>query len=321
MLYLSDADVQRLLPMETCIELMEKLFQQDQQGLVENRPRQHLVLPGGGFHRTIIGGAYGFNAFGLKSYAATSPPPRYIVLLYNATTGALQAIVDAKYLGQLRTGAVAAVATKHMARPGSSSIGIIGTGREARSQFEAMTHVLSIKQVKCYSRTEERRNAFAEEMSSQFKIEVTPVSSGEECVKGADIVITITNAAAPVLQGAWLEPGMHLNAVGATSSVYRREIDEVAVNRAGTVVVEDLEQVKSEAGELIHAAQRGLLRWSKVLELRQVVSRETPGRRNPEEITLFKSLGVASEDMAGAAYALQKAREQGIGIELPIPER
>lgn len=321
MLYLSDADVQRLVPMDTCIGLMEELFVQDERGLVENRPRQHLVLPGGGFHRTIIGGAYGFNAFGLKSYAATSPPPRYMVLLYNATTGALEAIVDAKYLGQLRTGAVAAVATRRMARPDSSTIGIIGTGREARSQLEAMTYVMSIRSVRCYSRTEERRNGFAKEMSEKFKLEVTPVTTGEDCVKGVDVVITITNSSTPVLQGDWLEPGMHLNAVGATSSVYRREIDEVAVKRAGTVVVEDLDQVKSEAGELIHAVQRGLLRWSKVLELRQVVSGKAAGRQSADEITLFKSLGVASEDMAGAAYALQKAREQGIGIELPIPER
>ncbi|HEV7665941.1 MAG TPA: ornithine cyclodeaminase family protein [Chloroflexota bacterium] len=321
-LYLNDTDVQQLLPMDTCIEVMEEVFQDAANGLTENRPRQHLALPSGGFHRVMAGGAYGprFGAFGLKSYAAVKGGPRYMVLLYDAATANLSAIVEAKYLGQVRTGAVAGLATRHMARPDATQLAMIGTGREARSQLEAMVAVRSIQRVTCYSRTAERRDAFAQEMSARFDVEVTAFDTAEACVSGADIVCTITSTNTPVFFGAWLQPGMHLNAVGATS-LYRQEIDAETVRRADTVVVEDVEQAREECGELIYAAERGLLRWPTVVELRHVVSGVQPGRRSAEAITLYNALGVASEDVAAAAYVYQQAQRNACGIELPIPAR
>jgi ornithine cyclodeaminase/alanine dehydrogenase-like protein (mu-crystallin family) len=323
MLYLDDNDVDTLLPMKDCLEVIETLFRQESEGLVENRPRQTVQVRYG-FHRAMMGAAFGFNAFGLKTYTPSRLPDgrggmRYLVLLYDFPTGALSAIVEARRLGELRTGAAAGVATKYLARPDAETVGMIGTGREARAQLDAMCGVRPVKRVRAYSRTPERREAFAQEMSARFGIEVTAVASGEEAVRGADIVVTITSTNTPVLEGAWLQPGTHLNAVGATS-IARREIDEEAVRRADRVVVESREQAQQECGELIYAAERGMLRWNRVLELGQVVGGEAGRRTGADEITLFDSLGVGSEDVAAAACVLQRARERGMGREVPIPE-
>ena len=307
--------------MDACIDLMEKLFRDEAAGLAESRPRQHLSPPSGGFLRVMIGAAYGEDAFGLKTYAAVRGGPRYLVLLYRASTAELLAIVEARYLGQVRTGAAAGVATRYLARPDATRLAIIGSGREARAQLEAMLEVRSIESVRCYSRSAERREQFAREMTSKFGVSVEAVQTGTECVAGADVVCTITSANTPVLEGAWLEPGMHLNAIGATS-LYRREIDAEAVRRADRIVVENIEQAKHECGELIYAAERGSLRWPTVLELRQLVGGEgIAGRRQPDEITLFDGLGVAAMDVAGAAHVYRQAQATGMGVELPIPAR
>lgn len=323
MLYLSNSDVQDLLPMAECLRVMEDLFRQEAEGQVENRPRQTLQLPvssgAAAFHRLMMGGVFAMGAFGFKSYTPSRPGGmRYYVLLHDLTSGALTAFVEARRLGELRTGAVSALAARYMARPRSQSVAIIGTGREARTQLEAICAVHAVRRVKAYSRTAERREAFAREMSERLGVEVVPVSSGAECVAGCDIVVTITSASTPVLEGSWLEPGMHVSAVGATS-LARRELDEEAVRRADRIVVENREQAQQECGELVFAAERGLLRWQRVLELWQVVSGAAPGRQSPEEITLFDSLGVASEDVAAAAYVVEKARQQGWGREVDIP--
>jgi ornithine cyclodeaminase/alanine dehydrogenase-like protein (mu-crystallin family) len=243
---------------------------------------------------------------------------RYYVLLHDLATGALTAFVEAKRLGELRTGAVSGLATKYMARADASRVGIIGTGREARAQIDAMVAVRPIQLVKAFSRGAEHREAFAKEIATRHNMEVVPVDTAAEAIRDTDIVITITSASAPVLQGDWLEPGQHLNAIGATSLI-RREIDDTAVRRSDRIVVESREQAQIECGELIYAAERGLLRWHRVHELSQVVSGVTPGRTNADEITLFDSLGVASEDVATASYVLKKAREQGRGREVDIP--
>jgi ornithine cyclodeaminase len=162
-------------------------------------------------------------------------------------------------------------------------------------------------------------------MSEKHGIEVVPVDSGEACVSEADVVTTITSANEPVLLGQWLRPGTHINAVGATS-MNRREIDEEAVGRSTTIIVEHLPQAEAELGELHYAAKMGRFSWDTVRELKDVVGGAMPGRRSDDEITLFDSIGVGAEDVALATYALKKARERSIGIEMPfeppyVPQR
>ena len=163
----------------------------------------------------------------------------------------------------------------------------------------------------------QRREGYAAEMSEKLGLPVTAVESGEECVRDADIVVTITNARDPVLNGDWLSPGTFICGVGATTPE-RRELDEEAVRRCGTIVIEHLPQAQAECGELRHAVEQGDLSWDLVVELKDIVSAAVPGRRSAEEITLFDTIGIGSEDVALAAFALEKARLHSCGQELPI---
>lgn len=311
-LHLSDAEVSSLLSMDECIRVLEDLFVLESQGLAENTPTTEFYPPRG-FFRLKAGALWASNLVGFKAYGAGR---RRLIFVFDMAEG-LQGIVDAVALTQVRTGAVSALATRYMASPDASSVGIIGTGKEARTQLEALSRVRKLSYVKAYSRKPENRDAFAAEMSERLNVEVRAVASGEEAIRGADIAVTITSANEPVLFGDWLSEGMHICAVGATTP-YRRELDEVAVGRASTVVVEHLPQAEAECGELIYAAMRAKLRWGTVRELKDVVSGAIPGRVRDAEITLFDSIGVGTEDVAVAAYLLEKARKQSIGKTIDL---
>jgi ornithine cyclodeaminase/alanine dehydrogenase-like protein (mu-crystallin family) len=168
--------------------------------------------------------------------------------------------------------------------------------------------------VKVYSRSPENRARFCLEMSAQLNdVNITPVEKPEE-VAEADIIVTITSSREPVLQGAWLKPGAHVNAAGG-NSILRRELDDEAIKRSSFIAVDSLDQAKIEAGEFVAAVEKGLLTWERVKELRHVVNGEMRGRTNDQEITLFKSLGIAIEDVATAAVVYRKAKEQKVGKE------
>jgi len=238
-------------------------------------------------------------------------------MLYSLEDGGLEAIVEARDLGQIRTGAASGVATKFMAREDASTIGIIGSGWEARSQIAAMNEVRHISHVKTYSRTAEKRNAFASEMREVHGLDVDAVDTAEECVRDVDILITITSSDEPVLEGSWIAQGTHVNGIGATGT-NRRELDIEAVDRADLVVVENMDQARADCGELIYAEKNGTFDWSKAIELSSVVTNEASGRPSNDSITLFDALGVGTEDLAAAAIVLKKAKEQGIGTKLPL---
>jgi len=311
-LYLSNAEVRSLITVDEAAQRIEELFLQEAAGQVANRPTTELPLPRG-FFRLKAGMTPGFGSYGFKAYGTG----RYTVFVYNIENNALEGVVDAHGLTEIRTAAVSAVGAKHMARPASRTLGIIGTGREARAQLPAICALLPIASVKAYSRSAEHRDLYAQEMRLTLGISVTAVSSGEECVRGSDIVVTMTNARDPVLAGSWLTPGTFICAVGATTPE-RRELDEEAVRSAGTIVVEHLPQAQAECGELRHAVERGDLDWNHVTELKDIVSGHIAGRKSDEEITLFDTIGIGSEDVALATCALAKARERGCGVELPI---
>jgi ornithine cyclodeaminase/alanine dehydrogenase-like protein (mu-crystallin family) len=315
-LYLTNEDVAELLPIADCIETMDKLFRDEAAGLAESFPRQTLNLPRG-WHRTMSGGAYGHGAYGLKTYGAVEGRPRYRVLLFSLADGALEAILDAKNLSQIRTAAVSGVATRYMAREDAATIGIIGTGFEARGQIEAIAAVRPIRRVLAYSRSAENRDSFAAIMSDRLGIDVAAADSAEVAVRDADIVVTVTKSADPVLRAEWLKPGAHLNAVGATA-LTRREIDIDTVRASTLVAVENLEQARLECGELIWAHEHKALAWNRVAELSRIVSGAVPGRPSPEALTQFNSLGIAAEDIAAAAEVVARAKAAGRGVVLPI---
>ena len=215
------------------------------------------------------------------------------------------------------TGAASGVATKYMARQDASSVGVLGSGAYAPDQLLAVCAVRDIGSVKVFSRTPERREAFATNMSTKLGIDVLAVESAEDCVRDVDVLITITNSPTAVFSGEWLSPGTHINAAGAMRPT-RRELDDEAVKRANVIVTDDVDQARFECGDLIFPIERRLLGWEQVHNLWEVVSGTKPGRNADSDITLFESQGMALEDIAACIRVYQLAREKGVGQELRI---
>lgn len=310
-LFLREADVAALATLDDVIDVVERAFAELGNGRAVNRPRQRVVVEGSMLH-VMSAGIPAWGVLGLKSYAVTREGARFLSLLYSASTGELLSMMEANTLGRLRTGAASAVATKHLARADAGSLGLIGTGGQARSQVEAISRVRPIALVKAYSRAESRRQAFAEEMTHVLGADVVAVDSAEEAVADVDVIATITNAREPVLHGAWLRPGVHINAAGS-NSLQRRELDGDAVLRADRIVVDSREQAHAEAGDLAEPIQDGRLTWDQIDELSEVVAGKRPGRVTDKEITLFESLGIALEDVATMHLVYERARAAGVG--------
>ena len=313
-IFLREEDVVRLLPMNEAIEVVEQGFMEQGNGTGVNLPRERAQAGETGL-TMMVAVLGGLGVGGFKTMGAGKP----LVMLYGGEPRQVLAVMEAGNLGQIRTGAASGVATRHMAREDASSVGIIGTGFQAMSQLAAVCAVRPIRTVRAYSRTTERREEFCRDMSDSLGVEVSPVASAQEAVLGADIAIAITNVRTldPVLLGDWLEPGMHINAAGA-NSLNRRELDDAAVARCSVIVADDVSQAMIECADLVIPIGSGLLDWSAVLELGQVVTGRSPGRATDDDITLFESQGIALEDVAAAAHIFRRAQEEGIGVPLPF---
>ena len=317
-LFLNEEEVAGLLPMDECIQALDRAFAHAGQGDTEVKPRSRMVMPNGMFH-FLAAADSGAGVFGYKAYPsfAASGGAKMMVMLYDYETGHLLACMEGGRLGQIRTGAASGLATRYMANEDAAKVAVIGSGRQARTQLEAVCAVRKVSQAKVFSRRQERREEFAQRMTDSLGIDVKPVESGQECVGDADIVLVITSSREPVLQGEWLKEGAHINAAGGNHWM-RREIDQDTVERSQVIVVDDLEQAKIECGDLIWPQSRGVFRWEMAHELQDVVSGKITGRPTPQAITLFESMGIGLEDIAAAQVVYQKAVEQGIGQELPF---
>ncbi len=311
-LYLTEADVDRLFDMDAALYAVESSLFHQSGGNAINQPRQRLNAGPDTHVNTMMASDGVWGVFGFKTYTFAGGVYNFFVFLSDSRTGAQLAIIEANRMGQLRTGAATGVATSFMARPEASSVGVIGSGFQARTQLEAVSKVRELRRVKVYSPDRERRSAYALEMSDRLGLDVAPVQSAREAVSEAEIVITITSSRTPVLYGDWLEPGMHVIAAGGADP-YVSELDFAAVERADLIVVDDRNQSRIESGELMMPASRGLLIWERTRELWEVVSGQASGRENTEDITLFKSLGMALWDVASAKVVYDRAVEQGIG--------
>ena len=315
-LFLTEDEVTRLLTMAEALEAVEEAFRQHGQGNAVNRPRARVRVPQGILH-VMAAGLPPEGVLGFKVYTAFGGAVRFHVHLYSAEDGHLLALMEADRLGQIRTGAASGVAAKYLARPDASVVGIFGTGWQARSQLQAVCAVRKVREVRAYGRDAARRAAFCREMEAAHQVLVRPAPEPRAVVEGADIVITITTAKAPVFDGRWLHPGTHLNAAGSNFP-QKQEIDEAAVAAARLIVVDSKEQAQIECGDLIAPISRGLLSWDRVHELGEVVAGKIPGRERPGDITLFESQGLALEDMAVAAVVYRKALREKVGRELPL---
>jgi alanine dehydrogenase len=314
MLYLTEQDVTDLLTMQDALEAVESALKAQATGDATNESRRR-VRANNAILMTMSGAIASRNVFGLKAYSVARGKARFHVSLYDTMTGELLALIEADKLGQMRTGAASGIATKYLARDDAKTVGIYGTGWQAQSQLAAVCAVRKIESVKVYSRSEEKRNAFSEAMSRELGIaNIAPVIE-PEAAADSDILITITSSREPVLKGAWIQAGTHINAAGG-NSILRSEVDDEAIKRANFIAVDSKDQARMEAGEFVFPIEKGLLTWERVQEVCHVVNGVVRGRKNAADITLFKSLGLAIEDIATATLVYRKAVEQKIGKEI-----
>jgi len=316
MLLLSETDVQQLLPMEKAIERVEASFLAQHQGEAINRSRERIILPHSSLHY-MAAALPGEKLVGIKAYMVSRSAWRFVVLLFDSESSDLLAMIEADHLGRIRTGAASGVATRYMARADASQVGLIGAGRQARTQLEAVARVRRVTDVRVFSRDPERRLAFSREMGERLGVNVTPAETAEDATRPADIVITATTSAQPLLFGDWLRPGTHINAIGANMA-NRREVDQRTLGRAALVAVDSLAQSKEEAGDLIQGFAQLARGWERVVELHEIVAGLRPGRSSHEEISLFKSNGIALWDVAVAGHVYREARRQGRGEEVAL---
>lgn len=314
-LYLREEEVQALLSMPDALDAVEGAFRALGTGDATNGSRRRIQAPPSMLNVMPAGWA-SRGYMGFKYYTIGTEGIRFWVHLFDAHTGALLAIMQANRLGQQRTGAATGVATKVLSRPDSATVGIIGTGWQAESQLEALCKVRPIRRVRCYSRDGSRRRTFAKTMSSRLGLDVVAADSGEEAVQKADVVVAATASTDPVVLGKWLPPGCHVNAMGA-NRLDARELDDDVIRRCALVTVDSVEQAKLESGDLVRPIEEGLLKWEQVREMGEVVAGKARGRRADDEITLFKSLGLAIEDIAAGAIVYERARKENVGGQLP----
>ena len=319
-LLLSEADVQQILTMPMALAAVEDSFRRLADGSALLHSRQRLHIPGKSYLHYMAAADGTGNYMGMKIYTSARIGLRFLVPLFQVDSGELLALIEADYLGQVRTGAASGLATKLLARADASKIGIIGTGLQSRTQLHALALVRSIAGVRAFSRTPEHRERFAKEMTEQLDFPVVAVASAQEAVRGADIVVTSTTSTEPVLDGSWLTPGMHINAIGANFP-QKHELDGTAVRRCDIIVADSREQSKIEAGDLIQMYGDDKRRWDNVTELSEIVAGKVPGRSNPEQITLFKSNGIAIEDIVVAGRVYEIARERGMGRQVQLWEK
>ena len=306
--FLREADVEELLSPRDAVAAIEACFARIARGAVTNRPRFRIGLEGGLLH-VMAAADLELGVAGLKSYVGFRDGARFVVALFASDRPELLALVEADRLGQRRTGAASAVAARHLARPGARTLGVVGCGWQAESQVECMRAALpAIERVIVYCRSDERRGDFARRLGAE------PAESSRDAA-AQDIVVTATSSRDPVLRGDWLRPGALVCAIGA-NRIEARELDNEVLERASFVCCDSREQAELEAADLVEPVERGVLDWLEVHELAEVVGGVTPGRQHDDDVVLFKSVGIAAEDLAAAKLVYDRARERGVGLAL-----
>jgi ornithine cyclodeaminase/alanine dehydrogenase-like protein (mu-crystallin family) len=307
-LYLTEQDVAALLEPADAVAAVEACFGRLGRGQVENAPRRRLRLAEGSL-ADMAASDLELGLAGGKLYVACPAGTSFVVCLFDAERAELLAVVEADHLGRLRTGAATGVAAKYLARPGATTLGVIGSGHQAETQVACVrAAVPGIERVVAYSRSEERLAAFC------AKVGAEPGESHRDPAE-QEVVVTITSSRDPVLRGEWLRPGSLV--VGAGANVpSRRELDNTVLERASFVCCDSKEQARLESGDLIEPIAAGVLDWLEVHELGEVVAGEVAGRQSDEDIVVFKSNGLAAWDVAIAAVAVERARERGAGTQV-----
>jgi ornithine cyclodeaminase len=319
-LIVNQAEVPRLLPMKECIEVMARVFAALARGEATLPQRQIVWLPDrvgalGLMPAQVAGlGAIGVKAvtFFPRNEGTSLDSHQGAVLLFESGRGRLLAVIDATSVTAVRTAAVSGVATRLLAREDAGDLALVGSGVQARTHLEAMRSVRSIRRVRVASQSLERARSFAEREGARHGITITPCATVREAVDGADLVCTVTSSREPVVLGEWIARGAHVNAVGS-SVASARELDAAAVARS-RFFVDRREAALAEAGDFLIARKEGAVDDAHIAaELAELVVGSIQGRRGPDEITVFKSVGLAVEDVAAAHSIYGRARETSAG--------
>jgi alanine dehydrogenase len=339
-LVLKNDQMENLLPMSEEIDAIEHAFRELGQGKAMNAPRARLRTPwkeeGGQYYfNNIMGLVPGVKSMALRIDSSFSKevqvagskrrvyPGDYIglVMLFDMDTCEILALMDDHFISTMRVAATSAVATKYLARKDAKIMGLLGSGEQARTQVTAHLVVRPLTQIKVYSPTQANREKFAREMSDETGVEVVPVSSAEEAVRGSDIVSAATNTVDPVVEGKWLEPGMHVTSlVGGDGYLPRKELDDEAITRANLIIVGYKQQIfLDKQAEFHDRLTRGLVKAEDLHELGDLLTGNCRGRKDDREITFFKNnTGMGIQFAATARKMYEKAKEKGIGSELPL---
>jgi ornithine cyclodeaminase/alanine dehydrogenase-like protein (mu-crystallin family) len=317
---LRGAEVRKLLPMAECIDLMHRTMIAVSERRVVLPLRSVMVMPG---ERGMLGNMPGYLAdpecFGVKlvSLNPRNRPPQHsshlgLVLLFEPEHGCPVALLDAAEITAIRTAAASGLATRLLALPEAGDLALLGAGEQARSHLQAMLAVRKLRRIRIWARDAERAAAFAKIEGGKRGIDIEISHTVREAVAGADIICTLTKAREPILLGEWLAPGVHLNVVGSSIAA-TAEIDTAAVAMA-RFFVDCRDSTVHEGGEYLRALAAGAITAAHILaEIGEVANGSQIGRRSPLDVTLYKSLGVAPQDLASAHYVLEKARTAGVG--------
>jgi alanine dehydrogenase len=317
--YINEKEVAQILKMTKTVELVEASLRARAEGRASDVPRVRARAPAGTLH-ILQAAAPELKLIGYKAYYSNpGKGSRYHVHLIDTDSGNLVAMIEASYLGMMRTGAASGVATRYMARENAATVGMIGAGKQAVGQLEAVCAVRKITSAKVFSRKTEKARAFCDTMSAKLGIRMEPVTSAPEAVRGVDIINVITKASSPVLLGEWLEPGQHINAAGS-NALTRRELDSAVITRCARVVVDSRGTARNECGDLLRLVESGRLDWDALPELGELIAGHIAGRRTRDDITLYESHGMGIQDIYTGHHVLEVARAQNIGIDLPIGE-
>jgi ornithine cyclodeaminase/alanine dehydrogenase-like protein (mu-crystallin family) len=305
MLHITEQQVIDRLSMAKAIELVDRSFRQLADGTAINHPRRRLILPNGSLLHYMAAGNPDY--FGIKIYSSNPKTGAHFqVLLYRTSDGIQVANIEANQLGQIRTGAASGVATKYLAREDADTLGIIGSGFQAETQIAAISTIRKLREVRVWSRQAERRQQFAHRCAEKFGLHVNATETAREAVENAAIVVTATNSKEPVLESAWISPGTHINAMGS-NWITRRELPtDLMMDRADLVTVDSVEDAHLESGDLMIPLSERKGAAFPAIDLCEIIAGRRPGRMSPTQITIFKSNGLAAQDVAVAGYIVEQ---------------
>jgi ornithine cyclodeaminase/alanine dehydrogenase-like protein (mu-crystallin family) len=314
--YLTENDVRQLLTMPMAVELVEEALKARAEGRATDTPRVRNRNPEGTLH-VLQASARDINRIGYKAYYSVPGSTGYHVHLYDMKKGTHLAMVEASWLGMVRTGAASGVASRYLAKEDAPVVAMLGAGKQAVGQLEAVCEVRKIREVRVWSRKSETSAKFIDKLAKHLNVEMHAVNDAAKAVEGADIINVITKASEPVLRGEWLEPGQHINAAGSNSLI-RREIDLAAVKRANYITVDSRGTARNECGDLLPAVENGLVDWDSLTEIGEVIAGRAPRRTSPHQITLYESHGMGIQDLYVAHTLVELSRERGVGVDLPV---